>query len=428
MPVDIFLPALSPTMEKGTIVRWLKRIGEPVRVGEVLLEVETDKATLEIEALAAGTLTSIIFQEGATDVPVNVSLGTIIEMNEAKDSGAALIGSVSSASREAEGDTIWKLLSSPKQDGFEDRIFASPIARRLMKESGVDPRSVKASGPNGRILGRDIRAPAVSDVLAPTAGSDIVVPRQAPPSSASVGQPASIVGKQFVSGRFEEAPHDGVRRIIARRLTESKQAVPHFYLTADCRLDPLLKLREQLNKGRSDAPDRLSLNDFFIKALARALMLVPDANVSFAEDAMIRHKHADIAVAVAITGGLVTPVLRDAETKSVLTISAEMKGLIRRARARQISREEYEGGTSGLSNLGMFGVRDFAAILNPPQATMLALGAAEKRMIVVDDAPSVATMLTATLSVDHRAVDGAIAATLISSFKTLVEEPVSMLV
>jgi pyruvate dehydrogenase E2 component (dihydrolipoamide acetyltransferase) len=431
MPIDVIMPALSPTMESGTIVRWLKRLGEPVRVGEVLLEVETDKATLEVEALATGTLTSIHYQEGATDVPVNVRLGTIAEEHEGTDAGTTPPNAVAKTAQVASGDagrdSIWQLLASPKQDGFDDRIFASPIARRLMTEAGIDPRLVKGTGPNGRILERDVTAtPTIRTRPSHSESPAALLQTPAPPPS--IGQVSSALKTQFSEGRYEEVPHDGMRRVIARRLTEAKQSVPHFYLTVDCRLDPLLKLREQLNRGHSDEAERLSLNDFFIKALARALVLVPDANVSFAEDVMIRHKHADIAVAVAIPGGLMTPVLMDADTKPLLTISAEMKELIRRAQARRISPQEYEGGTAGLSNLGMFGVREFAAILNPPQATMLAVGAAEKRMIVFEDLPTVAIVFTATLSVDHRAVDGAVAAKFLSAFKTLVEAPVSMLV
>jgi pyruvate dehydrogenase E2 component (dihydrolipoamide acetyltransferase) len=428
--MDVTMPAFSPEMETGTIVRWLKGLGEPVRVGEVLLEIETDKATMEVEALATGTLTSILFPDGATDLPVNTRLGQITE--EPRTSSREIPSLVaadetSQAAPEDQGrNSIWRLLASPKQEGSGDRIFASPIARRLMAETDMDPRAIKGTGPNGRILERDVKAERA--VSAGLPGVEAVASLRSAPAPRSVRETASDITTQFREGRYEEIPHDGMRRAIARRLTEAKQSVPHFYLTADCRLDSLVALRDQLNKGHSDEAERLSLNDFFIKALARALMLVPEANVSFSQDAMLRHKHADISVAVAVSGGLVTPVLTDADTKPLLAISSEMKELKRRAQARRLAPHEYEGGTAGLSNLGMFGVRDFAAILNPPQATMLALGVAEKRVIVVGELPSVATMLTATLSVDHRGVDGATAAKLLSAFKTLVETPVSILV
>jgi pyruvate dehydrogenase E2 component (dihydrolipoamide acetyltransferase) len=420
MSVDVVMPALSPTMESGTIVRWLKRIGEPVRVGEVLLEVETDKATMEVEALSSGTLTHIHFHDGATDVPVNAPLGAITQQGYATDD-ARSAETTQGAIDSPEPASISQLLASRRQDDGSDRLFVSPIARRLLAEAGLDPLAIKGTGPNGRIIERDVKAAQAAGAGLPRPETAPAAPRAAAPHA------AADLKAQFVQGRYEEIPHDNMRRSIARRLTEAKQTTPHFYLAAGCRLDALLALRDEINQKRPDAGERLSLNDFFIKALARALMLTPDANVSFAEHALLRHKHADISVAVSVPGGLMTPVLADADTKPLLAISSEMKELIRRAKARRLAPSEYEGGTAGLSNLGMFGVKEFAAIINPPQATMLAVGAAEKRVIAIGDAPVVAAMMTATLSADHRAVDGAAAAKLLSAFKTLVETPVLML-
>jgi pyruvate dehydrogenase E2 component (dihydrolipoamide acetyltransferase) len=326
------------------------------------------------------------------------------------------------------------------------RLFASPLARRIAKEAGLDIAAIKGSGPHGRVVERDVRQamqegprPAAAPAAAPLpaaapAGAPATAPALKPAAPGlATGMSDEQVKKFFEPGSFTEIPHDGMRKTIARRLTESKQTIPHFYLTVDVELDALLKLREQINgaatKDKEGKPAfKVSVNDFVIKALALALIRVPDANVSWTEGAMLKHKHADVGVAVAIPGGLITPVVRKAEIKTLSAISNEMKDYAARAKARKLKPEEYQGGSTAVSNLGMFGVKDFAAVINPPHATILAVGAGEKRVVVKDGAPAVATMMSATLSTDHRAVDGALGAELLAAFKGLVEAPMGMLV
>jgi len=326
------------------------------------------------------------------------------------------------------------------------RLFASPLARRIAKEAGLDIAAIKGSGPHGRVVERDVRQamqegprPAAAPAAAPLpaaapAGAPAAAPALKPAAPGlATGMSDEQVKKFFEPGSFTGIPHDGMRKTIARRLTESKQTIPHFYLTVDVELDALLKLREQINgaatKDKEGKPAfKISVNDFVIKALALALIRVPDANVSWTEGAMLKHKHADVGVAVAIPGGLITPVVRKAEIKTLSAISNEMKDYAARAKARKLKPEEYQGGSTAVSNLGMFGVKDFAAVINPPHATILAVGAGEKRVVVKDGAPAVATMMSATLSTDHRAVDGALGAELLAAFKGLVEAPMGMLV
>jgi pyruvate dehydrogenase E2 component (dihydrolipoamide acetyltransferase) len=323
------------------------------------------------------------------------------------------------------------------------RIFASPLARRIAKEAGLDLATIQGSGPHGRIVERDVRKamqerprPSAAPPAAapqPAAPAPAAAPAPKPAASAPAGMSDEQVKKFFEPGSFEEIPHDGMRKTIARRLTESKQTIPHFYLTVDVELDALLALREQINGAAGKDKDgkpayKVSVNDFVIKALALALMRVPDANVSWTEGAMLKHRHADVGVAVSIPGGLITPVVRKAEIKTLSAISNEMKDFAARARARKLKPEEYQGGSTAVSNLGMFGVKDFAAVINPPHATILAVGAGEKRVVVKDGQPAVATMMSATLSTDHRAVDGALGAELLAAFRGLVEAPMGMLV
>jgi pyruvate dehydrogenase E2 component (dihydrolipoamide acetyltransferase) len=331
---------------------------------------------------------------------------------------------------------------APKPNGAAGapggRLFASPLARRVAKEAGIDLAQVRGSGPHGRVVEKDVRAaiagggtraapPAAPAPPAPAAAAK----PPAPPAAPAMGD--EQIKKFFEPGSFEEVPHDSMRKTIARRLTESKQTIPHFYLTVDCELDALLALREQINgaapKDKDGKPAyKVSVNDFVIKALALALMRVPEANVSWTEGAMLKHRHADVGVAVSIPGGLITPVVRKAETKTLSAISNEMKDYAARAKARKLKPEEYQGGSTAVSNLGMFGVKDFSAVINPPHATILAVGAGEKRVVVKNNAPAVATLMSVTLSTDHRAVDGALGAELIKAFKELVESPMSMLV
>jgi pyruvate dehydrogenase E2 component (dihydrolipoamide acetyltransferase) len=314
------------------------------------------------------------------------------------------------------------------------RIFASPLARRVAKDAGIDLARVQGSGPHGRIIERDVRA-AMAGGAAKAAPAAALQPAAARPGAPAIapGMGYEQIKKLFEPGSYEEIPHDSMRKTIARRLTESKQTIPHFYLTVDCELDALLVLREQINAAAATDKDgkpafKVSVNDFVIKALALALMRVPEANVSWTDSAMLKHKHADVGVAVSIPGGLITPVVRQAETKTLSVISNEMKDYAARAKARKLKPDEYQGGSTAVSNLGMFGVRDFAAVINPPHATILAVGAGEKRVVVKNNAPAVATIMSATLSTDHRAVDGALGAQLIGAFNELIEKPMGMLV
>jgi len=329
--------------------------------------------------------------------------------------------------------------AAPQQAGGQGaRIFASPLARRIAREAGLEIGSIQGSGPHDRIVEKDVRAAMTGGAAkaATAPGALPAAPAPAKPAAApaplATGMADEQIKKFFEPGSYEEIPHDSMRKVIARRLLESKQTIPHFYLTLDCELDALLALREQIN-GAAPLKDgkpayKVSVNDFVIKALALALVRVPDANVSWTEGAMLKHKHADVGVAVAIPGGLITPVVRKAEAKTLSVISTEMKDFAGRAKARKLKPEEYQGGSTAVSNLGMFGVKDFSAVINPPHATILAVGAGEKRVVVKNDAPAVATVMSATLSTDHRAVDGALGAELMAAFKQLIENPMGMLV
>jgi pyruvate dehydrogenase E2 component (dihydrolipoamide acetyltransferase) len=401
----------------------------------------------------------ILVPAGSPDVPVNEVIGIIASEEEAACGEiarsrtaaetiepirpiAAADGSAHASSQELSAARPTPPSQSHSSEGANGsdaiRLFASPIARRLMSEAGLDAASIDGSGPHGRIIERDVTAaPAFRALAARKATTPAVAPANirlaGPVSPQTLASDAGKAAGLFEPGGFEEVAHDSMRLTIARRLSDAKRTVPHFYVSADCAIDDLLELKERFNgvaaveHGEGQAI-RLSVNDFVVRALALALARVPDANVSFTEEALLRHRHADIGVAVAILGGLVTPIIRRAETKTLSTISTEMKDLAARAKARKLRPEEYQGGTASVSNLGMYGVRNFAAILNPPQATILAVGAAERRVVVRDGAPAVATVMTVTLSADHRAVDGATAAQLLSKFKALIEEPMAMLV
>jgi pyruvate dehydrogenase E2 component (dihydrolipoamide acetyltransferase) len=446
MPINILMPALSPTMEKGNLAKWLKREGDPIKPGDILAEIETDKATMEVEAVDDGVLAKIVVPDGTADVAVNQLIGIIAV--EGEDAVAAARGSSespkavptpsappvvpSAASAASPPGQIPVPATPPAEGALVSRIFASPLARRLAKAAGLDLAKITGTGPHGRIVERDIKAASTAPVASPTA-------RPAPAAAPVLGLPPSPAGADtairalFEPGSFSEVPHDGMRKIIARRLVEAKTTIPHFYLSIDCELDRLLASREVINaaapKGADGKPAyKISVNDFVIKALALALVRVPDANVTWTETAMLRHKHADVGVAVSIPGGLITPVIRKADTKPLGVISTEMKDLAARARARKLMPQDYQGGTSAVSNLGMFGIRSFAAVINPPHATILAVGAGEERLIVKNGAGVVATMMSVTLSTDHRAVDGALGAQLLQAFKSFIEDPVTMLV
>jgi pyruvate dehydrogenase E2 component (dihydrolipoamide acetyltransferase) len=469
MPINILMPALSPTMEKGNLAKWLKKEGDKVKSGDVIAEIETDKATMEVEAVDEGVLAKIVVPEGTADVPVNQLIALIAGEGEdpksvsAAGEGAAprSLGTPASQAPQDEGPRKSTPTSphpeearsavskgeggaqalqpapaaKPNGAGQGQRIFASPLARRLAKEAGLDLAMIQGSGPHGRIVERDIKA-AIAGGTARATPQPAAAPTAAPaarppmPSAPSDAQVKAL----FEPGSYEEIPHDGMRRTIARRLTEARQTVPQFYLTMDCEIDALLKLREQANAAAPGANDgkpawKISVNDMVIKALAMALVRVPDANVSWTEGAMLKHRHADVGVAVALPGnGLITPIVRAAETKTLSSIANETKELAARAKNRKLKPEEYQGGTTAVSNLGMFGIKDFTAVINPPHATILAVGGGEQRPVVRGGQLAVATVMSVTLSCDHRAVDGALGAQLIGAFKDLIENPMGMLV
>ncbi|WP_407051075.1 pyruvate dehydrogenase complex dihydrolipoamide acetyltransferase [Methyloraptor flagellatus] len=457
MPIDVLMPALSPTMEKGNLAKWLKQEGDTIKSGDVIAEIETDKATMEVEAVDEGILAKILVPAGSADVPVNTKIAIIAA--EGEDVAAAAAGGSSAAAPKAEA-TPAPAAATPAAAptptaapapaaASGERIFSSPLARRLAKEKGLDLALIKGTGPHGRVIQRDVEAAVASGAAkagapAPVAASAAAPAPAAPapaaaapaPKPAAAAAPSGMsddaILKLFEPGSYEVVPHDGMRKTIARRLTESKQTVPHFYLSIDVDLDALMALREQLNAAapvKDGKPSyKLSVNDFVIKAMALALQKVPDANVSWTDSGMLKHKSSDVGVAVAIPGGLITPIIRKAETKTLSVISNEMKDFAVRARARKLLPQEYQGGTTAISNLGMFGIKDFAAVINPPHATILAVGAGEKRAVVRGGELAIATQMTVTLSTDHRAVDGALGAELIGAFKELIEKPMSMLV
>ncbi|MBB3998667.1 pyruvate dehydrogenase complex dihydrolipoamide acetyltransferase [Aureimonas pseudogalii] len=464
MPINVTMPALSPTMEEGNLAKWLVKEGDKVSSGDIIAEIETDKATMEVEAVDEGTVAKILVPAGTEGVKVNAVIAILVAEGESADAAtaggatpaanspkadAAVVGTTADAKNVgARGDqrpaetakTAGASDATPKDGDKGNRVFASPLARRIAREQGVDIQVVTGSGPHGRIVKSDVEGFDKS-AAAPASKATTEAPREtqpAAPQAAPAPKAASddAVLKLFADGSYEKIPHDGMRKTIAKRLVESKQTVPHFYLSVDCELDALLALRKQLNAAapivKTEAGDRpaykLSVNDMVIKAMAGALKAVPSANVSWTENAMLKHRHADVGVAVSIDGGLITPIIRRAEEKTLSAISNEMKDLAKRARARKLKPEEYQGGTTAVSNLGMFGIKDFSAVINPPHATILAVGAGEERAVVKNGAVTVATVMTVTLSTDHRAVDGALGAELISAFKALIENPMSMLV
>jgi pyruvate dehydrogenase E2 component (dihydrolipoamide acetyltransferase) len=458
MPINILMPALSPTMEKGNLAKWLKKEGDKVKAGDILAEIETDKATMEYEAIDEGTIAKILVPEGTADVAVNQPIAVLAAEGEDVKAAAssapatALAAAAKSppnappaaaAAAPAPGPaapTPPRVASAspaaasaspapapaPAANGHAGRVFASPLARRLAKTAGIDIGRISGSGPHGRVIARDVET-AKSGGVALRAPAP-VAPGIAPPLAPSDDKIRAL----FEPGSYEVVPHDNMRKIIAQRLVLAKQTIPHFYLTVTCTIDKLLAAREDINvtapKGTDGKPAyKLSVNDFVIKALALALVKVPDANVTWTESGMLKHKHADVGVAVAIPGGLITPVIRQADTKSLGAISSEMKDFAARARARRLKPEEYQGGTSAVSNLGMYGIEEFAAVINPPHATILAIGAGEERPVVRDGKIVIATQMKATLSTDHRAVDGALGAQLLAAFKTFIENPTAML-
>jgi len=447
MPINILMPALSPTMEKGNLAKWLKKEGDAVKTGDVIAEIETDKATMEYEAVDDGVMAKIVVAEGTHDVPVNQLIAVLAQEGEdVKAAGAAAGKGAPPQPKPAEtpkpaapaaaaapapqarpsAPAPKPTIEAPRANGHGDRVFASPLARRLAKEAGIDIGRVQGSGPHNRVIARDVaKAKEGGGLRAPAA------PSAAPAIAPSMSD--RQIRALYDDGSYEVVPHDGMRRTIAQRLTASVQTIPHFYLTVDCDIGKLLDAREEINatapKDKDGKPAyKLSVNDFVIKALALALQKVPDANVSWTEAGMLKHKHSDIGVAVAMPNGLITPIVRNAETKSLSAIANEMRDLAVRARDRKLKPHEYQGGTTAISNLGMYGIKDFTAVINPPHATILAVGAGEERAVVREGKIVAAHVMSVTMSCDHRAVDGALGAVLIGAFKALIENPVMMLV
>jgi pyruvate dehydrogenase E2 component (dihydrolipoamide acetyltransferase) len=472
MPINILMPALSPTMEKGNLSKWLKKEGDAVKTGDVIAEIETDKATMEYEAVDDGVMAKIVVPEGTNDVAVNQLIAVMAQEGEDVKAAAAGAGqglaptarapssppsplrgegaaqqaatpsTAAPAAKEAKSPPPPQAPRAPSPQRGEgegartnghgagtgaNRIFSSPLARRLAKDAGIALGRIQGTGPHGRVIARD--------VAAAKSGQGLRAPSAAPAGAPLIAPSMSDqqIRALYDDGSFDFVPHDGMRRTIAQRLTASVQTIPHFYLTVDCDIGKLVEAREEINAAAPKDKDgkpayKLSVNDFVIKALALALQRVPDANVSWTDAGMLKHKHSDVGVAVAMPNGLITPIIRNAETKSLSAISNEMKELAGRARARKLKPHEYQGGTTSVSNLGMYGIKDFTAVINPPQSTILAVGTGEERAVVRNGKIEAAHVMSVTMSCDHRAVDGALGAVLIGAFRALIENPVMMLV
>ncbi len=466
MPITLTMPALSPTMEEGALNKWLVKEGDEVRAGDIIAEIETDKATMEFEAVDEGRIGKLLVGDGEEGIPVNTPIAVMLEEGEDDDALSGYTpqpGQVTPSDGDGDGDgdadaspaaaptasgtegakaaadkagraqgptggaeeeTATKAATSVRRDKGT-RIFASPLARRIAEKNNLDLAAIDGSGPNGRIVKRDVEAARESGVAAKPEKAEAAAAR--PPEPAA----AAAAPLPFAEGSYEEVKHTPMRKTIARRLTLSKQTIPHFYLTIECELDALMALRRDLNERaprEEDAPAyKLSVNDFIIRASALALRRTPEANASWTDSAMLRHKHADIGVAVAIEGGLITPIIRAAETKGLAELSNEMRDLAARARERKLKPEEYEGGTFSISNLGMYGISEFSGVINPPHSMILAVGAAEQKPVIKDGAVAVATIMHCTLSCDHRVVDGALGAEFLKVFKGFIEDPVTML-
>jgi pyruvate dehydrogenase E2 component (dihydrolipoamide acetyltransferase) len=474
MPINILMPALSPTMEKGNLSKWLKKEGDAVKTGDVIAEIETDKATMEYEAVDDGVMAKIVVPEGTNDVAVNQLIAVMAQEGEDVKAAAAGAGQGATSTARApstppsppRGEGAAQQAAAPStspqaakeaksppppqaprapspqrgEGGGEgvrtnghgagagaNRIFSSPLARRLAKDANIDLGRIQGTGPHGRVIARDVEAARSGQGLRAPAAAPAGAPLIAPSMS------DQQIRALYDDGSYEFVPHDGMRRTIAQRLIASVQTIPHFYLTIDCDIGKLLEAREEINTAAPKDKDgkpayKLSVNDFVIKALALALQRVPEANVSWTDAGMLKHKHSDVGVAVAMPNGLITPIIRNAETKSLSAISNEMKELAARARARKLKPQEYQGGTTSISNLGMYGIKDFTAVINPPQSTILAVGTGEERAVVRGGKIEAAHIMSVTMSCDHRAVDGALGAMLIGAFKALIENPVMMLV
>lgn len=453
MATNILMPALSPTMTEGTLARWLKKEGEQVRPGDVIAEIETDKATMEVEAVDEGVLSKILVPDGTAGVKVNDPIGVLTEDGEEAAAAPPAAPAPAAAKPQPAPSATAAPQAKPASNGHDtERVFASPLARRMAKQAGLDLSAMKGSGPNGRIVRADIEArqsaapapahgveaeaggrEADSDKAIPPVQTTISAPTVAPaatPALAAAPAPAPAASPKPapITAPHTLVPNNAMRKVIARRLLESHQQVPNFFVTMDCEIDALLKLRADLNsRAPKEGGFKLSVNDLVIKAAAATMQRVPALNASFTEDALIRYDDVDISVAVSIPDGLITPIIRRVGQKGLAAISNEMKELAGRAKAGKLKPEEFQGGTFSISNLGMFGVREFTAIINPPQAAILAVGAGEQRPVVKAGALAVATVMTCTLSVDHRVADGATGAEWMAAFKAIIEDPLSLM-
>ncbi len=444
MPIPILMPALSPTMETGKLAKWHVKEGDEVKSGDVIAEIETDKAVMEVEAIEEGRIGKLYVPEGDDDVPVNTVIAMVLEDDEsagdieapapatpaATPAAAPQVDTPAPASVPQSQPATTTAQAGDKPSG--DRVIASPLAKRLASENNLLLTSITGTGPKGRIVKRDVEqamslggaAPAASTPTTALAASKTAVDISRP----TAGLDDKEIFSVYEEGSYEIVPHDNMRRIIADRLTLAKTSIPHFYLSIDCELDELLMARKRMNDAIAADGTRLSVNDFIIKALALALQKVPDANATWTSEGTLKHKRSDVAVAVAVEGGLFTPVIRHADLKTLSEISNEMKDLAHRARSKKLAPHEYQGGTTSISNLGMFDIKQFDAVINPPHASILAVGRGEQRPVVKDGALSVASVMSCTLSCDHRVIDGALGAQLLKAFKTYIEDPVTMLV
>ncbi len=430
MAVQILMPALSPTMEEGTLAKWLVKEGDVVKSGQILAEIETDKATMEFEAVDEGIVGKLLIAEGTAGVKVNTPIAVMIEDGESADAAPAPVAVAAAAVPVAVAAPVAAAVAAPVVSGGA-RVFASPLARRIAAEKGLDLTKVTGSGPHGRIVRADVEVakPLAAAPVAAAAPAAAPAPTAAKPAAGMpTGMAAETVMKMYADRQYEEIPLDGMRRTIAARLTEAKQTIPHFYLRREVRLDALMAFRETLNKQLEGRGVKLSVNDFIIKACAMALQAVPNANAVWAGDRMLRLKPSDVAVAVAVEGGLFTPVLRDADKKSLSALSAEMKDLAGRAKTKKLAPHEYQGGSFAISNLGMMGIENFDAVINPPHGSILAVGAGIKKPVVMADGTiGVATVMSMTLSVDHRVIDGALGAEFLKAVIEGLENPMAML-
>ncbi len=441
MPTDILMPALSPTMEKGKLAKWLVKEGDTVTSGDVIAEIETDKATMEVEAVDEGKVGKILIDEGTDDVAVNTTIAVLLEDGESADdikasapaavaAPAAPEPAAAPAEVPAEPAAAAPAKAAAPVRQPDARIFASPLARRIARQNSIDIALLSGSGPHGRIIKFDVEA-ALKDGVPPAAAAP--APASTPAPAMAAGPSDDMVRRFFVEGSFEELAHDSMRKTIASRLTESHQTIPAYFISVDCTLDALLKSRAEFNAAAPQDKDgkpayKLSVNDFIIKALALALRDVPMANASWTSDARLLHSHSDVGVAVAIPGGLITPIVREAEIKPLSMISAEVKDMASRARDRKLKPEEYQGGTTAVSNLGMFGVDNFTSIINPPHASIVSIGAGVQKPVVKDGAVAIATVMNATFAFDHRVIDGALGGQLATAFRNYLENPLAMLV